>query len=179
MTDARQAGLIRHRRRPPLRGRAPGPHVRGRRDPAGRPARRVARPVPRPARPADGAVGSGKSTLLAVLSGLLRAGHRAGARRRRRASCATCGQMTAKEREQFRLQHTGFIFQGYNLFPALTARQQLEIVLKWGEGAGGGEARAAGRRDARPARAGARTSTCSRRSCPAARSSAWRSAGRW
>ena len=32
--------------------------------------------------------------------------------------------------------HTGFIFQGYNLFPALTARQQLEIVLKWGEGAG-------------------------------------------
>ena len=28
-----------------------------------------------------------------------------------------------------------YIFQGYNLFPALTARQQLEVVLKWGEGA--------------------------------------------
>src|SRR5439155_9857675 len=37
-------------------------------------------------------------------------------------------------RAQFRLRHCGFIFQGYNLFPALTARQQLEIVLRWGEG---------------------------------------------
>src|SRR5262249_13740511 len=32
-------------------------------------------------------------------------------------------------------RHFGFIFQGYNLFPALNARQQLEIVLRWGEGA--------------------------------------------
>ena len=39
------------------------------------------------------------------------------------------------------LEHTGFIFQGYNLFPALTARQQLEIVLKWGEGVGSSDAR--------------------------------------
>src|SRR5262249_860979 len=39
------------------------------------------------------------------------------------------------------LQHFGFIFQGYNLFPALTARQQLEIVLRWGEGVGDKEAR--------------------------------------
>ena len=49
--------------------------------------------------------------------------------------------MSAKEREDFRLRHTGFIFQGYNLFPALTARQQLEIVLKWGGYASGGEAK--------------------------------------
>ena len=35
-------------------------------------------------------------------------------------------------REQFRRKFCGFIFQGYNLFPALTARQQLEMVLRWG-----------------------------------------------
>src|SRR5262249_5826247 len=31
--------------------------------------------------------------------------------------------------------------QGYNLFPALTARQQLEIVLRWTEGIAAAEAR--------------------------------------
>src|SRR5262249_21344206 len=41
----------------------------------------------------------------------------------------------------FRLRHCGFIFQGYNLFAALTARQQLEMVLRWGEGASAREAR--------------------------------------
>jgi putative ABC transport system ATP-binding protein len=44
-------------------------------------------------------------------------------------------------RKRFRQRHFGFIFQGYNLFPALTARQQLEIVLRWGEGVAAGEAR--------------------------------------
>src|SRR5947208_1867092 len=83
-----------------------------------------------------GPSGSGKSTLLAVLSGLLRpdsgqvitAGHDLWA-------------MSLKEQELFRLRYTGFIFQGYNLFPALTARQQLEMVLRWGEGAGRFDAR--------------------------------------
>lgn len=32
---------------------------------------------------------------------------------------------------QIRLDHCGFIFQGFNLFPALTALQQVEIVLKF------------------------------------------------
>ena len=50
-------------------------------------------------------------------------------------------KMSEKEREQFRQRYCGFIFQGYNLFPALTARQQLEIVLRWGEGTPGREAR--------------------------------------
>jgi putative ABC transport system ATP-binding protein len=41
----------------------------------------------------------------------------------------------------FRLENCGFIFQGYNLFPALTARQQLEMVLRWGNGTASKEAR--------------------------------------
>ena len=83
-----------------------------------------------------GPSGSGKSTLLAVLSGLL---HPDGGR------VLALGQdlwaMSEREREQFRLKHCGFIFQGYNLFPALTARQQLEMVLRWGRGEGAREAR--------------------------------------
>ncbi len=83
-----------------------------------------------------GPSGSGKSTLLAVLSALLR---------------PTAGQVKAlgrdvwamnnSEMEQFRLKHCSYIFQGYNLFPAFTARQQLEVVLQWGEGVSQREAR--------------------------------------
>ncbi len=76
-----------------------------------------------------GPSGSGKTTLLAILSGLLRPDT---------GTVQALGQdlwkMSDTEREQFRRQYCGFIFQGYNLFPALTARQQLEIVLRWGEG---------------------------------------------
>jgi putative ABC transport system ATP-binding protein len=87
-----------------------------------------------------GPSGSGKSTLLAVLSGLLEPDSG-------QVLAEDDGQLrnvwslTAKEREDFRLRTTGFIFQGYNLFPALTAQQQLEIVLKWGGYANGSEAR--------------------------------------
>src|SRR5882757_812107 len=87
-----------------------------------------------------GPSGSGKSTLLAVLSGLLEPdsgkvlADDAGETR-------DIWNLSTKERERYRRRNTGFIFQGYNLSPALTARQQLEIVLRWGEGAGGGEAR--------------------------------------
>jgi putative ABC transport system ATP-binding protein len=83
-----------------------------------------------------GPSGSGKSTLLAALSGLLH---------------PDSGQvlaldqdlwaMSEKQRENFRLRHCGFIFQGYNLFGALTARQQLEMVLRWGAHASPREAR--------------------------------------
>jgi putative ABC transport system ATP-binding protein len=83
-----------------------------------------------------GPSGSGKSTLLAALSGLLRPDS---------GQVLSLGEdlwaMSDRQRESFRLKHCGFIFQGYNLFAALTARQQLEMVLRWGQGASGREAR--------------------------------------
>jgi putative ABC transport system ATP-binding protein len=76
-----------------------------------------------------GPSGSGKSTLLAVLSGLLRP--TAG---RVLAAGEDMWAMSDERREEFRRWHCGFVFQGSNLFPALTARQQVEVVLRWGEG---------------------------------------------
>ncbi|MBX9654439.1 ABC transporter ATP-binding protein [bacterium] len=82
-----------------------------------------------------GPSGSGKSTLLAILAGLLRPDS---------GEVEALGQsvvhMTDTDREVFRRRHCGFVFQGYNLFPALTAQQQVEIVLRWGEGVGAREA---------------------------------------
>jgi putative ABC transport system ATP-binding protein len=83
-----------------------------------------------------GPSGSGKSTLLAVLSGLLRP---------ESGQVVVLGEnlwrLSGRRRKEFRQRHFGFIFQGCNLFPALTAQQQLEIVLRWGEGIAVGEAR--------------------------------------
>ena len=73
-----------------------------------------------------GPSGSGKSTLVAALSGLLRPD--AG-------SVSALGEDLWSYRpgkiDRFRLDHCGFIFQGFNLFPALTALQQVEIILKY------------------------------------------------
>ena len=73
-----------------------------------------------------GPSGSGKSTLVATLSGLLKPDE---------------GQVSAMDQDlwtlrsgkldRFRLDHCGFIFQGFNLFSALTALQQVEIILKY------------------------------------------------
>ena len=72
-----------------------------------------------------GPSGSGKSTLVACLSGLLRPDE---------------GQVTALGQDlwnlktaridRFRLDHCGFIFQGSNLFSALSALDQVTTVLK-------------------------------------------------
>src|SRR4051812_17445125 len=87
-----------------------------------------------------GPSGSGKSTLLAVLSGLLEPDS-GQVLAEDGGELRDVWAMTPKQREEFRLRTTGFVFQGYNLFPALNARQQLEIVLKWGGYAGSSEAR--------------------------------------
>ena len=71
-----------------------------------------------------GPSGSGKSTLLALLGGLLSPST---------GQVAILGkdfwQLSEQDRHRVRLEHFGFIFQGFNLFPALSARQQLELVL--------------------------------------------------
>lgn len=73
-----------------------------------------------------GPSGSGKSTLIAALSGLLQPDE---------------GRVIALEQDlwalkkakidRFRLDHCGFIFQGFNLFPALTAMEQVTQVLRF------------------------------------------------
>ena len=73
-----------------------------------------------------GPSGSGKSTLVAALSGLLR---------------PDGGTVSALDQklwdlkpgriDRFRLDHCGFIFQGFNLFSALSALQQVAVVLKY------------------------------------------------
>lgn len=71
-----------------------------------------------------GASGSGKSTLLNQLAGLEKptkgrvviAGH-------------TISAMTEDELADFRQEHLGFIFQSYNLLPALTATENVAMPL--------------------------------------------------
>jgi putative ABC transport system ATP-binding protein len=73
-----------------------------------------------------GPSGSGKSTLVATLSGLLKPDE---------GKVSSMGQdlwtLKAGKLDRFRLDHCGFIFQGFNLFSALTALQQVEVILKY------------------------------------------------
>jgi len=72
----------------------------------------------------SGPSGCGKSTLLAILSGLLKPD--AG---RAIALGQDLARLAPLELERFRLQHTGFVFQGFNLFPALDALEQVALPL--------------------------------------------------
>ena len=82
-----------------------------------------------------GPSGSGKSTLLAILSGLLTPDE---------GVVMALGQhlesLSPNQRDRFRLANAGFIFQGFHLLPAMTASQQVEIVLRQ-QGVGAAEAR--------------------------------------
>ena len=73
-----------------------------------------------------GPSGSGKSTLIAALSGLMKPDE---------GKVLALGEdLWKKSRgkiDRFRLDHCGFIFQGFNLFPSLNATQQVEQVLKY------------------------------------------------
>jgi putative ABC transport system ATP-binding protein len=72
-----------------------------------------------------GPSGSGKTTLLSILGGIL---------------TPTGGQVFLLNEEitrlsktklaKFRLENIGFIFQGFNLFPALTAAENVQVALK-------------------------------------------------
>lgn len=74
----------------------------------------------------SGPSGSGKSTLLAALSGLTRPD--AG-------KVSALGQdlwsLRPTALDAFRLAHCGFVFQGFNLFPALNAQEQVVLPLQY------------------------------------------------
>ncbi|HEV2878734.1 MAG TPA: ABC transporter ATP-binding protein [Candidatus Eremiobacteraceae bacterium] len=71
-----------------------------------------------------GPSGSGKTTLVSILGGIL---------------TPTAGEVTAfgmritsltpRHRAKFRLSSVGFVFQGFNLFGALTARENVQLAL--------------------------------------------------
>lgn len=72
-----------------------------------------------------GPSGSGKTTLLSILAGILTPTD---------GSVRLLGQeITTLSKEalaKFRLHNLGFIFQGFNLFPALTAAENVEVALR-------------------------------------------------
>jgi putative ABC transport system ATP-binding protein len=76
-----------------------------------------------------GPSGSGKTTLLSVMGGILRA---------TQGSVKIAGQEIAGLDERklpaIRLNNIGFIFQGFNLFPALNALENVEIALELRKG---------------------------------------------
>lgn len=74
----------------------------------------------------SGPSGCGKSTLLSVLSGLQQVD-----RGRVTALGEDLARLDIRALERFRLQHTGFVFQSFNLFPALTAHEQVELPLHY------------------------------------------------
>jgi putative ABC transport system ATP-binding protein len=82
-----------------------------------------------------GASGSGKTTLISIVGCILSA--TAG-------SCKIRGIETVGLRQsklpKIRLDNIGFIFQGFNLFPALTAQENVEIALDL-KGVGGSQAK--------------------------------------
>ena len=81
-----------------------------------------------------GPSGSGKSTMLSMMSGLLRpdTGHVY-------ALGIDLWTLSERELDRFRLQHCGFVFQGFNLFNALTALENVVLPLQY-LGVSGGEA---------------------------------------
>lgn len=82
-----------------------------------------------------GASGSGKTTLISVIGCILSATS---------GSCKILGRETIglsqKSLQKIRLENIGFIFQGFNLFPALTVQENVEIALDL-KGIRGGNAR--------------------------------------
>ncbi|HHP7243391.1 MAG TPA: ABC transporter ATP-binding protein [Elainellaceae cyanobacterium] len=72
-----------------------------------------------------GPSGSGKTTLLSILGGILTPTHG-----RVHLLGSDITQMSRTQLARFRLRNIGFIFQGFNLFPALTAVENVAVSLK-------------------------------------------------
>ena len=73
-----------------------------------------------------GPSGSGKTTLLGLLGGVQRAqsGHI-------RLLGQDLGQLSAGARDRFRVDHTGYIFQQFNLLPFLSVRENVELPCRF------------------------------------------------
>jgi putative ABC transport system ATP-binding protein len=71
-----------------------------------------------------GPSGSGKTTLLSIMGCILTASS---------GTVQIAGtevtRLTQKELPRVRLEHIGFVFQGFNLFPTLTAAENVELML--------------------------------------------------
>ena len=71
-----------------------------------------------------GPSGSGKTTLLSIMGCILRP-----TSGRVLVQGREVGGLSEAELSRVRLQNIGFIFQGFNLFPALNARENVELAL--------------------------------------------------
>lgn len=71
-----------------------------------------------------GPSGSGKTTLLSILAGLL-----SPTQGRVELLGEEITALSKAQLSRFRLENIGFIFQGFNLFPALTALENVELAL--------------------------------------------------
>jgi putative ABC transport system ATP-binding protein len=71
-----------------------------------------------------GPSGCGKTSLISIIGGMLDADS---------GDCTILGNdiktMSAQQRAHFRRQHIGFVFQSFNLLPALTAVENVSVPL--------------------------------------------------
>ena len=72
-----------------------------------------------------GPSGSGKTTLLSIIGCILRPTSGVV-----RIFGRDVSSLDERELPRVRLEHVGFVFQGFNLFPTLTASQNIELVLQ-------------------------------------------------
>jgi putative ABC transport system ATP-binding protein len=71
-----------------------------------------------------GPSGSGKTTLLSIMGCILRATSGS-----IRIAGQEVGHLREKDLPRIRLEHIGFVFQGFNLFPTLTAGENVQLML--------------------------------------------------
>ena len=71
-----------------------------------------------------GPSGSGKTTLLSIMGCIL--SPTSGSVR---IADKEVGNLSEKQLPAIRLEHIGFVFQGFNLFPTLTAGENVELML--------------------------------------------------